>query len=346
MSRWRRNIVIVFAALLVGLPTLAYVFRDALIDRSLRARIEHQHSAAFPNDRQHVRVLLCGTGSPEISAARAQACTLVSAGGRMFLFDAGGGAVRSLALSDVAVGRLERVFITHFHSDHFNDLGTLINTAWIWGRQTPIDVAGPVGIDQVIDGLTQAYALDEGYRSANMPHLAATRAAANAHPITIDFPVGQTMVRVYDKDGVTIDAIRVAHDPVRPALGYILRSNGKKIFISGDTEVSPVTMEAMRNADLVVHESYATNLVRRAIPQMRALGMNFEAEVAERTMPYHADNIALARQAQAAGVRHLLLTHLIPYPDGFIARHLYTQGMSEFYKGDLTVGQDGMVVVL
>ncbi|MFC0104620.1 MBL fold metallo-hydrolase [Sphingopyxis terrae] len=341
-----RKILYAVLALTILLLALAYFNRDSLIDASIRDKLQQKPDPIFLANDGHIRVLLCGTGSPEVSAARAQACTLVSAGGRMFLFDVGDGAVRSLEQLRVAVGRLERVFITHFHSDHFNDLGTLINAGWIWGRKTPLEIEGPVGMRGVLDGLAQSYALDESYRSANMPHLAERREVAFGKPLEVSFAGGQRTTRVYDKDGVTIDATLVAHDPVKPALGYILEYRGKKVFISGDTEVSPLNMDAMRGADLAVHESYAAHMVRRAIPQMKKLGMDFEAEVATRTIPYHADNIALAKQAQAAGVKHLLLTHLIPYPDSFIVRRMYTEGMADHYKGKLTVGQDGMLIVL
>lgn len=341
-----RKILYLALALFIAAGALAYLNRDRIIDALIRDKLRHQPDMAFLSDDGHIRVLLCGTGSPEASSARAQACTLVSAGGRMFLFDVGDGAVRSLEQSNIPVGRLERVFITHFHSDHFNDLGTLINAGWIWGRKTPLEVEGPVGMKAVLAGIAQSYALDEGYRSTNMPHLAERRDVAFGKPLEVTFADGRRRTRVYDKNGVTIDATLVAHDPVKPALGYILTFRGKKIFISGDTEVSPLNMEAMRGADLAVHESYAAHMVRRAIPQMKALGMNFEAEVATRTIPYHADNIALAKQAEAAGVKHLLLTHLIPYPDSFVVRHMYTEGMADYYKGKLTVGQDAMVIVL
>ncbi|MFZ9396314.1 MAG: MBL fold metallo-hydrolase [Erythrobacter sp.] len=341
-----RKALLAVSALLVAALALAWFNRDALVDHAIQQRLQQQPDASFVTDTGQIRVLVCGTGSPEVSAARAQACTLVSAGGKMFLFDAGDGAVHSLAQSRIPIGRLERVFITHFHSDHFNDLSTLINAGWIWGRQTPLEVQGPVGMKQVIEGFAQAYALDEGYRSANMPHLAENRAVAFGVPLEIAFAEGQRAVRVYDRDGITIDATLVAHDPVRPALGYVLRYKGRKVFISGDTEVSPVNFEAMRDADLAIHESYAAHMVRRAIPQMKKLGMDFEAEVAQRTIPYHADNIALAKQAQQAGVKHLLLTHLIPYPDSFVVRRMYTEGMGEHFKGKLTVAQDGMVLAV
>ncbi|MBK9433381.1 MAG: hypothetical protein IPN50_13650 [Sphingomonadales bacterium] len=119
----------------------------------------------------------------------------------MFLFDVGDGAVRSLAHSKIPVNQLERVFITHFHSHHFNDLATLINAGWIWGRKTPLEVQGPVGLKQVLDGFAQAYTLDEGYRSANMPHLAKNRAVAFGVPLEIAFPKGSVLCGYMTRTG-------------------------------------------------------------------------------------------------------------------------------------------------
>ena len=339
-----RKLLIAFALLLVAGAGLAYVQRDALLGMAIRHRVQEGPDMAFAKDHDGIKVLICGTGSPEVSSARAQACTLVAAGGKLFLFDVGDGSVRSLAASRIPVNDLERVFVTHYHSDHFGDLGVLINAGWIWGRETPLEVQGPVGMAGLIAGYEQAYALDETYRSVNMPHLAERRAVARAVPLEIAFAEGARSVRVYDKDGVTIDAAPVAHDPVRPALGYVLQYKGRKLFISGDTEVSPVNMPAMQGADMVIHESYAGHMVRRAIPEMRRLGMEFHARVAEGTIPYHADNIALARQAQAAGVKHLVLTHLIPYPENAVVRAMYTDGMSDHFQGNITVAEDGMVL--
>lgn len=342
----KRKITFAVLTLLVGAILLVFLNRDRLLELAIRERLQRKPDMSFVADDGHIRVLLCGTGTPEVSTARAQACTLVAAGGKMFLFDVGDGAVRSLEKSNVPITRLERVFITHFHSDHFNDLATIINASWIWGRETPLEVEGPVGMQAVLNGFAQSYALDEGYRSTNMPHLAARRDVAFGKALEIAFPEGKRSTRVYDKDGITIDAVLVAHDPVKPALGYVLRHRGKKIFISGDTEVSPANIAAMRGTDLAIHEAYATHVVRRAIPQMKKLGMTADAEVAERTIPYHADNIALARQAEAAGVKRLVLTHLTPYPSNFVTRRLFVQGMSDIYKGELTVGQDGMIIIL
>lgn len=325
---------------------LAYLGRDLIIDRAIRNQLSAQPDNSYLDDTEHVRVLLCGTGSPEISKARAQACTLVAAGGKMFLFDAGEGATKSLTQENVDITHIDHVFLTHFHSDHFNGLGTLVNESWIWGRTTPVEVAGPPGIHELVDARNAMYSLDTGYRTEHMNDLATAQEAAQAVPIQIDIPGGQNSTRVYDEGGVTIDAVRVVHDPVEPAYGYVLTYHGKKVFISGDTLVAPQNLPAMRDADVVVHEAYATHLVRRALPVMRELGRTHDADVAERTIDYHADTIALAKQAQQAGVEHLVLTHLTPYPNNFFARRMFVSGMDDFFDGEITLGRDGTLLVI
>ena len=349
VTSWRARALAggaVLGATIVVVGVVGYLNQDWLIDRAIRHRLAHASDHSFVNDPAKFQVLLCGTGSPEPSAARAQACTMVSVGGKLFVFDAGEGASKSLSDSGVALDDIERVFLTHLHSDHFNGLGALINQGWIWGRSQPLDVAGPTGTAAVVGALNDAYAIDNGFRMANMPELDSKRAAARADPVDIVIPPQAPSVRVYDADGVTVDAYRVVHDPVEPAFGYIIRSHGKKVFISGDTEVSPSNLPAMQDADLVVHEAYASHLVRRAIPIMREAGMQHDAEIAERTIAYHADTIELAKQAEQAGVKHLALTHLTPYPDTAIKRHVFSKGMSEYYGGRLTVGTDGLVILV
>lgn len=348
IATWRKWALPAGAAVgvVVLLAGAVYLNREWFIEQAIRQQLTEASVHSFANDPGQMRVLLCGTGSPELSAAKAQACALVSVGGKMFVFDAGEGAVKSLADSGVALDDIERVFLTHLHSDHFNGLGALINQSWIWGRSHPLNVMGPAGTVDVVAALNDAYAIDNGFRIANMPELASSRAAAQALPMEITVPPNARSVRVYDEGGVTIDAHLVVHDPVKPAFGYVIKHQGKKVFISGDTEVSPLNMPAMQDANLVVHEAYASHLVRRAIPVMREMGMNHDAEVAGRTIAYHADTIALAEQAEQAGVKHLVLTHLTPYPDGVLKRFLFTQGMSDHYSGTVTVGRDGMVITV
>ncbi|MBK9433380.1 MAG: hypothetical protein IPN50_13645 [Sphingomonadales bacterium] len=75
-----RNAIYAVLVLLFGALILAWFYRDALVDRAIQARLQQEPDRSFLDDKEHVRVLVCGTGSPEVSSAKAQACTLVSAG--------------------------------------------------------------------------------------------------------------------------------------------------------------------------------------------------------------------------------------------------------------------------
>lgn len=329
-----------FPALALLLP-LALPGCERLEHAALDAMVRDRTDQSLLRSGSGVRVILCGTGSPQVNATRGQACTLVAAGGRLFLFDAGENALRNLEASHVPVEALSQVFVTHWHSDHFNGLGALINHSWINGRQTPLLVYGPPGVEPVVEGLAMAYGADATYRSAHaLP--TTSRQLAFAEPRRVEIAESEESVRVYDQAGVTIDAYRVDHRPVEPAYGYVLRYQGRKLFISGDTRVSERYLEAMRDADLVVHEAINTQLIHQGADALTRTGQRERGEQALRVLDYHADTLELARLAQRAGVRHLVLTHLIPAPDNVIARRLFVSGMADEYSGEITLGEDAL----
>lgn len=63
------------------------------------------------------KVTLLGTGSPAPSIDRFGPSTLVEAGNQKLLFDAGRGSTIRLRQLNIPIARLDRLFITHFHSD-------------------------------------------------------------------------------------------------------------------------------------------------------------------------------------------------------------------------------------
>ena len=114
-----------------------------------------------------MRVVVCGSGSPLPSPERAQACVLVAAGGRWYVVDIGVGSAENLARWRIPAQRVGGVFLTHFHSDHFGDLGELNLQTWVGGRSSPLRVFGPPGVERVVGGIEEAYALDRSYRTAH-----------------------------------------------------------------------------------------------------------------------------------------------------------------------------------
>lgn len=303
-------------------------------------KVRHLQSDPSLADPRRIDVILCGTGTPQqTDRARAQACTLISAGGQLFLFDAGEGATSSLESSRVPMASISRVFITHLHSDHFNGLGDIINQSWIEGRHQLINVYGPPGIEKVVSGLSTAYGPDIEFR---MRQVGSSPDLARAQATVVKLPESSNVVRVYSGSGVTVDAYRVLHEPVEPSYGYVLTYKGKKIFVSGDTRVDPIYLPAMQGSDLVVHEALQVELVNNAADAMQHVGMADRARITREVIKYHADTLKLAEMAQAAGVKHLVMTHLIPAPDNFLTSKLFIKGMKDRYQGKITIGEDGM----
>jgi ribonuclease Z len=95
----------------------------ALLKRVIAERAGRDVTAGLL-DGLHVG--LCGTGSPLPSRGRAGACTFVIAGKHIFVVDTGEGAARNIGLMGVPMGRIEGVFLTHFHSDHIDGMGPVM----------------------------------------------------------------------------------------------------------------------------------------------------------------------------------------------------------------------------
>ncbi len=61
--------------------------------------------------------------------------------------------------------QLRFLFITHLHSDHTMGINDVIFTPWIQGRQAPLQLYGPPGLQHMADGIIDAYAEDIAERS-------------------------------------------------------------------------------------------------------------------------------------------------------------------------------------
>jgi ribonuclease BN (tRNA processing enzyme) len=108
------------------------------------------------------RVTLLGTASPAPRVNRFGPSTLVEAGGQVLLFDAGRGVPIRMGQIKIPIGRIEALFLTHFHSDHTSGIPDIWLTGWlgpVFGRrQQPFRVIGPTGTRDLMANLQKAYA--------------------------------------------------------------------------------------------------------------------------------------------------------------------------------------------
>ena len=296
-----------------------------------------------------LHVALCGTGSPLPDPTRAGPCTVVIAGTHLFVVDAGEGGARHMSLMRIPIGRIEGVFLTHFHSDHIDGLGPLMLLRWTGDANTaPLPVYGPTGVDRVVAGFDAAYTLDSGYRTAHHGAAVAPPSGAGGVARTFALPArGQGDMRiVFEADGLRVTAFRVDHGPVDPAVGYRFDYKGRSAVISGDTTASESLVAAARGADLLVHEGLQPKLVGLMATALTRQHQPRLAKVMGDILSYHATPEAVAREAEAAGVRHLVFSHIIPPLPARIIYPAFLGDARKLYRGPITVGEDGMVFSL
>ncbi|MCP4384412.1 MAG: MBL fold metallo-hydrolase [Hyphomicrobiales bacterium] len=84
---------------------------------------------------EEIRLFACGTGLPATRRDQAATCWLVELGnGDKFLFDVGTGSMVNVAALMIPYDFLNKVFLTHLHTDHWGDLATLWAGGWTAGR--------------------------------------------------------------------------------------------------------------------------------------------------------------------------------------------------------------------
>ena len=114
------------------------------------------------------KVTLLGTASPSPRPTRFGPSTLVEAGDQKFIIDAGRGVPIRLWQLKVPMGKIDVLFITHYHSDHTSGIPDVWLTGWLsppFGqRKIPFHVIGPVGAKVLMENLERAYA--DGRREA------------------------------------------------------------------------------------------------------------------------------------------------------------------------------------
>jgi ribonuclease Z len=304
--------------------------QDWLLERAVAAGMKRP---AAINQYEGLKVFLCGTSSPLPAADRAQACVAVLAGESLFLVDAGAGSAQVAALGRLPMGRLEAVFLTHFHSDHIAALPEFNLNSWVAGRPKPLVVFGPEGVSEVVEGLNNAYRLDLTYRVA---HHGADLLAPDLGVMRAQLMEAGT---VLDKGDLTITSFLVNHDPVRPAVGYRFDYLGRSVVISGDAIVTPSLIDAANEADLLLQDSLSLPIIKSF--EKASAGSRME-KVFFDIQDYHAHTSDLEALVTQSGVRQLALYHLVPPPQNALFEKIFSRDLPQ----GTVLTRDGMYFVL
>jgi len=284
-------------------------------------------------EKDEIRLIACGTGLPAARRDQAATCYLVELGnGDKFLFDIGTGSMANVAALMIPYDFLDKVFLTHLHTDHWGDLATLWAGGWTAGRTKPLRVWGPKG---ETPDMGTAYAIEHFLKAYNWD--ATTRnffLSPEPGKITVtEFDYKAVNAIVYQENGVTIRSVPAIHAGDGP-VSFILEYAGLKVVIGGDTFPNKWYIEYAANADLAIHETFLT-----PTDLVRLYGQSPGQAIAVGTQ-IHTSPQAFGKVMSTIKPRHAVGYHFF---NEQATHDNILRGVLETYSGPLSLAVDNMV---
>ena len=336
------NKILILISFLVSIFIIGVVSLNShsVQDRILNIGLQNILSSAEPflDNEDTLKVVVCGSRSPLPSPGRAEACILVEAGDDIYIFDLGNGSMDNLTQYQVPWPNVKAVLITHMHSDHIADLPDAHLQSWIQGRDSPLMVYGPEGINLVTKGFELAYSADYQYRNEHHGDDMLPMSIAGFNTIQI---IDNQLIP-NDTPGLEILPFVVDHYPVNSAFGFKISYKGRTVVISGDTIHDGSVQKYSKDVDLLVHSAISIDIVERMrgvapIPQLDKILFDIQ--------DYHTTIEEAGEIARDANVKHLLIYHSIPTPRNALMERVFLRPIENIFK-DHTLSDDGTRIVM
>jgi ribonuclease BN (tRNA processing enzyme) len=281
---------------------------------------------------------------PRPTAHQAQPSNLLVVNGTFYLIDAGDGVARRLAKAGIKFTDIGVIFITHVHSDHISGLGTLMALERHHGRQDPIDVYGPHGVETIVAATIQYFTpdaeirWDEGLRGTSMQDM------FRGHD------VGPGLV--YQDANIKVTAVENTHYNLTPAnpgyakhksYAYRFETADKVVVFTGDTGPSQAVERLAEGADILVSEVLVTDdlvAVWKKSGDWDQMSLERQLGVLRHLTEEHLIPEEVGKLASSAHVKRVVLTHLILTGDDEADLHHYVDSVKQFYSGPVEVAKD------
>ena len=206
------------------------------------------------------KLIILGSGTPNPDPQRYGSGYAIVVNESAYIVDFGPGIVRRISAMSPTWGgefpsmelkKINIAFLTHIHSDHSGALADLILTPWIMGRDVPLKLYGPPGLNAMSKNITEAYIDDINYR------LYGSQPANKLGYTTLVNEISEDGV-IYKDKNVKVIAFKNAHGDFKNSFGFLFITKDKKILLSGDTAVSENLKKYGKDLDILVHEVFSS----------------------------------------------------------------------------------------
>jgi len=280
-----------------------------------------------------IRVTACGTGLPAARRSQAATCFLIEAGnGEKYLFDIGTGSMANIASMMIPYQYLDKVFLSHLHTDHMGDILGLWAGGWTSGRPNALRVWGPSG---ATPEMGTKYAMDHFLKFVNWDKVTReykiTPVPGQVETMEFDYKTPDQIV--YQEDGVTIRSYPAIHAGDGP-VSYKFEYAGMAVFFSGDTVPNKWFVEYGKGVDLAIHESFQT-------AQQLVDFYNQPPQLAWRACcEFHTSPESFGKIMSTIKPRHAVAFHFF---NEEATRYGVYEGIRSTYDGPLSMATDMMV---
>jgi ribonuclease BN (tRNA processing enzyme) len=210
------------------------------------------------------------------------------------------------------------------------ELGPLLHTIWTSGLRRPLDVYGPEGIQEYLNGFLQSMQFDNHIRVEDEGRLPLEE--------LINLTV-YTDGHVADLKSIKVAALKVNHPPVTECYALSFYNESQKIVFSADTAYFEPLAEFANECDVLVHEAMlmegVENLLKRTPNASR---------LREHLIASHSTVEVACKIATMARAKHLVFNHLIPADDPDISAQDFLKKAKKHFSGNLTIGYDGIEI--
>jgi ribonuclease Z len=283
--------------------------------------------------KKEIRVTACGTGMPASRKAQAAACFLFEFGnGDKLIFDLGTGSMENLASYMIPYEYLNKIILSHLHTDHMGALPALWAGGWTAGRPGGLKVWGPSGLHPelgtkaAMEGFLEWVAWDKETRGFQI-----NPKPGEIEVVEFDYKIENQII--YEEGGVVVKSIPAIHTGDGP-VSFVITYKGMKVVFSGDSAPNRWFIKHATDADLVIHEAFM-------VPDDFVVWYNQPPSLAWRACcAFHTSGQAFGKIMSTVKPKQAVAYHFL---NEEATRYNLYEAIRETYAGPVSMATDNMV---
>jgi ribonuclease BN (tRNA processing enzyme) len=301
----------------------------------------------IPQSKTGTRLIILGTRSGPIpTTGRAQASNVLIVKGIPYIIDAGDGVTRRLTRAQIGFRDIDTIFITHAHSDHTSGLPALLTAQYDSNRTKPVNIYGPPGTAETVQGILPFLDVNAELRVANGALAVMASKIFRGHNMEPGV--------IFQDANIKVTAAENNHFQFAPGnplhakyKSYALRfdTSDRSIVFTGDTGPSDPVMALAKGADLLVAEVNSVEEFKARqiqIGRWQTMTPAQQESTIRHMTEEHLSPEQLADMAVGAGVETVVLTHLPATADPKDEYSRFKELVKKRFPGQVLVAKDLM----